>query len=122
MKSQAYDTFRTKAEARSFTCTARDCEPRTKFSGFCEKTAKARSKATDAVTAARYAKSAIAAFDDKEVFARAKQAGRRAARLHKKMSREPAAVGESSVGTSFASLTSEADELIPDAQQRGLLC
>jgi len=79
------------------------------FSGFCEKASKARLKANDAVTAARYAKSAIAAFDDKEVFARAKQAGRRAARLHKKLSRDPAAVGESSVGTSFASLTSEAD-------------
>jgi hypothetical protein len=79
------------------------------FDGFCEKVAKARRKTTDAITAARHAKLALGTFDDKEVVARARQAGGRAARLHRKLGADAASVGERDVEAGFASLVSEAD-------------
>ena len=79
------------------------------FSRFWEKTNKARMKAAEAVTAARCAKLAVDNFDDKEVVERAKRAGRRAARLHKKLSADSAAIVEPDVQNYFALLIAEAD-------------
>jgi hypothetical protein len=78
-----------------------------RFSAFHERAQKARKSATEAVDAAQFAKQALAEFDDKEVLVRARQAGRTARRLHKKLSDNTDAVSEATMDTGFAGLGSQ---------------
>lgn len=78
-----------------------------RFSTFLERAQKARKSATEAVEAAQFAKQALAEFDEKEVLSRARQAGRAARRLHKKLSDNTDAVSEANMDTGFAGLVSQ---------------
>jgi hypothetical protein len=78
------------------------------FSRFCERAKAAKQNAQEAAKAAANAKLAFNEFDDKETIARAKQAGRRAQRLYKKLKENPETVSDASVEESIAALSSQA--------------
>jgi hypothetical protein len=76
-----------------------------RFAVFCERAQKARKVATEAVESAKFAKLALAdEFDEKEVLTRARQAGRTAGRLLKKLKTETDSVSEPTMDSGFAGL------------------